>query len=179
MNYAIDESIPMIDKILGSRRDALGKDYLGYRNHVYRMVHFCFVQGELSDDEKQKIVIAGCFHDLGIWTAGTFDYILPSQALAMEYLDQRGFSSMASQIGQMIGEHHKLRTFADDHLTEIFRRGDLTDLSLGFVTNRIAKSYIREVQAHFPNAGFHKYLVRLAARWICRHPLRPVPVLKW
>ncbi|MBK8465358.1 MAG: hypothetical protein IPL32_05960 [Chloracidobacterium sp.] len=175
----IENDIPLLDEILSKFSGSLGGELAAYRNHVYRMVNFCFAQTELSDDEKQMIVIAGCFHDLGIWTAGTFDYIPPSKALAIEYLNQSGDSSLAPQIERMIGEHHKLRHFEGDRLTEIFRRGDLADFSLGIVTNGIPRSYISEVKARFPNAGFHKYLVRLAAGWICRHPLRPVPVLKW
>lgn len=175
----IEDDIPLLNSILSNFSTQLGDDFDGYRNHVYRMIHFCFAQGKMSEDEKQMIVIAASFHDLGIWTAKTFDYIPPSKTLAMEYLVQNGLNSVAPQIEQMIGEHHKLWPFKGDRLTEIFRRGDLSDLSLGAVKSGIPRSYIREVKSRFPNAGFHKYLVRLAAGWICRHPLRPVPVLKW
>jgi len=175
----IEDDIPLLNEILSKFSGSLGGELAAYRNHVYRMVNFCFAQGELSDDEKQLIVIAGCFHDLGIWTAGTFDYIPPSKALAKNYLDQCGLSSRSSQIERMIGEHHKVNAFSGDRLTEIFRRGDLADFSLGIIASGIPMPYISEVKDRFPNAGFHKYLVRLAAGWICRHPLRPVPVLKW
>jgi hypothetical protein len=40
--------------------------------------------------EFEKIAIAGVFHDLGIWTNKTFDYIAPSVVLAREYLAARG-----------------------------------------------------------------------------------------
>jgi hypothetical protein len=38
---------------------------------------------------------------------------------------------------------------------------------------------VKDVKKQFPNNGFHKYLVRLAGGWICRHPLNPLPVVKF
>ena len=34
----------------------------------------------------EKIAVATAFHDLGIWTDGTFDYLQPSVRLASAYL---------------------------------------------------------------------------------------------
>ena len=179
MELSIDERISLVDEILGAYESQLGKDRLGYTNHVYRMIHFCFAQGELTAEEKEQVVIAACFHDLGIWTAGTFDYIPPSIRLAIDYLEQTGLQEWIPEIEQMIDQHHKLRQFPSDPLTEVFRKGDLVDFSLGIVKCGIPRSYVTAVKSRFPNAGFHKYLAGLAARWICRHPLNPVPVLKW
>ena len=178
VDFDIEENIPLVDEILDRRKGDLGPDHLGYRNHVYRMIHFSLAQGEFSEDERQKIVIAGCFHDLGIWTAGTFDYLPPSIELAAKYLCDNGLDGWIRQVTLMIDEHHKVRSFGDDPLTEAFRRGDLVDFSLGLFKCGVPAFYIKEVKGRFPNAGFHKYLVKLAGRWICRHPLHPVPVLK-
>jgi hypothetical protein len=174
----IEENIPLVEEILDRYKGDLGPDHLGYRNHVYRMIHFSLAQGECSDDEKQKIVVAGCFHDLGIWTAGTFDYLRPSIELAAKYLFDIGLDRWVRQVTLMIDQHHKISSFGNDPLTEAFRRGDLVDFSLGLFKCGVAGSYVKEVKERFPNAGFHKYLVKLAGRWIYHHPLRPVPVLK-
>ena len=173
------EDLSLIDDILGSRKDIIGPDYAGYRNHVCRMVRFCLVQGDLSEEERQKVIIAGCFHDIGIWTAGTFDYLPPSIVEANEYLERNGLEEWTPEISLMIDQHHKLHEYQTDPLTEVFRKGDLVDFSLGIVKCGVSVDYIRQVKAEFPNAGFHKFLVRLAGRWFCRHPLNPVPVLKW
>jgi hypothetical protein len=177
----IETHLPLIDDILGSRNDVLGNDFTGYRNHVYRMVNFCFAQATLGDDAKKKIVIAGCFHDIGIWTAETFDYLPPSIEEANDFLLRSGLEKWVAEIGLMIDQHHKLREYptASDSLVEIFRKGDLVDFSLGIVKCGVPGAYVKEVRAAFPNAGFHKQLVRLASHWFCRHPLDPVPVLKW
>ena len=78
----------------------------------------------------------------------------------------------------MIDLHHRVRKHTAP-LVDIFRKGDLVDFSLGIVKCGVPAAFIRTVKEQFPNEGFHKQLVRRAGRWICRHPLNPVPVLKW
>jgi hypothetical protein len=174
----IEKNIPLVEEILDRHKADLGTDHPGYRNHVYRMIHFSLAQGQFSDDEKNKIIVAACFHDLGIWTARTFDYLPPSIELAAKYVRHVGLDGWVEQITRMIDEHHKIRSFRHDTLTEAFRRGDLADLSLGLIKSDVPGYYIKEVKESFPNAGFHRFLAKLAGRWIYRHPLRPIPVLK-
>lgn len=175
----IEERIPLLEEILGERSDELGGDLTGYKNHVYRMVHFCFAQRNFDDEEREKIVLAGAFHDLGIWTADTFDYLPPSIDLAKVYLSRKGMDQWTPEIELMINQHHKLRKYGRDELTEVFRKADLVDLSLGLIKYGLSADYVRQIKAQFPNADFHKQLVKRAGKWFCRHPLNPVPVLKW
>jgi len=177
----IEENITLVDKILEPFKQIVKDDFPGYRNHVYRMIHFCFAQRDLTEEERTKITIAGCFHDLGIWTGNTFDYLPPSIESAKTYLSKTGLEKWISEIELMIDQHHKLRKFSDESypLVEIFRWGDLADFSLGLIKNGIPGHYAREVKDRFPNAGFHKMLLKRAGRWICWHPLNPIPVLKW
>src|SRR5215203_1987993 len=165
----VETKIPLIDELLS------GGELTGYRNHVYRMVNFCFAQGEFADDQKEKIIIAGCFHDLGIWAADTFDYLPPSIALANEYLDKSVRQEWKAEISSMIDLHHRIRKCPDGSLTDIFRKGDLVDFSLGLFKCGISPTYIGQVKHQFPNAGFHKQLVTTACRWTLRHPLNPIP----
>jgi hypothetical protein len=177
----IEKQLPLVEEILGQWKETIGADFAGYRNHVYRMINFCFAVGAPGDEARQKIVIAGCFHDLGIWPQGTLNYLPPSIDRAAEYLARHGLNDWSKEIELMIGQHHKVRKYTNtEHsLVEVFRQGDLVDFSLGLVKCRVPPPYVRAVKAEFPNAGFHRQLVRNAGRWICRHPLNPVPVLKW
>ena len=77
-------SIPTVDDVLNDHATALRHDFIGYRNHVYRIVNLCVAI--VGRRELEKIAVAAVFHDLGIWTNGTFDYIAPSIALAHEHL---------------------------------------------------------------------------------------------
>ena len=176
---AVETRIPLVEEVLSEYENEIGSDFQGYRNHVYRTINFCLAQRPLANDEREKILIAGCFHDIGIWTARTFDYIPPSIDAAVLFLESRGLASWIPQVSSMIGEHHKLREYSSDRLTETFRRGDLIDLSLGIVRCGVSHSRIRKIRSEFPNSGFHRGLVRKAGRWIARHPLNPIPVLKW
>ena len=173
--------IPLVDEILGDFRAAIAAQYEAYRNHVYRMINFCFALRDCSEDEKERIVIAGCFHDIGIWTGPSYDYLPPSIAAAQGYLDKAGRVQWSDEVTAMIDEHHKLRRYTDGRypLVEVFRRGDLADFSLGLLKSGLRGGFVKDVKAAFPNAGFHKHIIGLQARWLPRHPLRPIPILKW
>lgn len=176
----IEEHIPLLEEILDKRKDEIGNDFLGYKNHVYRMINFCFALGKHNAEEREKIIIAGCFHDIGIWTNNfTLDYLPPSIIQAKEYLEQNKLENWTPEIELMIDEHHKLRKYHQNPLVETFRQGDLVDFSLGIFKCGLPKTYVKSVKKQFPNAGFHKCLVKLAGGWLLKHPLNPVPVLKW
>lgn len=179
VSHTIIEQLSVVEDILSEQEAALGISLAGYKNHVYRMVNYCHAISPLSGDESEKIAIAGCFHDLGIWTAGTFDYLPPSIELARSHLSKIGRVDWAEHVTLMIEEHHKLRTFKTDDLTEIFRKADLIDLSLTAFRFGIDKGFIRELSARFPNCGFHLGLIRVASKWICRHPFNPIPVARF
>jgi hypothetical protein len=178
---AIEKHIPLVEEILDQWKDDIRHDYTGYKNHVYRMINFCFALHDGNDEARKKMIIARCFHDLGIWASNTFDYLSPSVALAKAYLRENNLETWIPEIELMINMHHKLRKYQDERypLVEVFRQGDLVDFSLGFVKCGLPKAYIKNVQRRFPNAGFHKRLVQLELGWFPRHPLNPLPVLKW
>jgi hypothetical protein len=178
---AIEAHIPFLEEILGQWKNEIGKDYQGYKNHVYRMINFCFALHDCDEEARQKIIIAGCFPDIGIWTADTFDYLPPSIAQSTSYLKQSGLEQWRNEIELMIGFHHKVRKHGDEDspLVEVFRKGDLVDFSLGIINCGLQGSYVKGVKNHFPNAGFHKRLVQLELGWFTRHPFNPLPVFKW
>ncbi len=72
------------------------------------MINFCFAQNNFNEEEREKIIIAGCFHDLGIWSGDTFDYLPPSIAAAKDYLKENNLEQWMAQIELMINQHHKL-----------------------------------------------------------------------
>ncbi len=173
--------LPLLDEILSEWRDLIAGDYPGYRNHVHRMIQFCFALKPCSEEERRKIIIAGAFHDIGIWTGDTLDYIPPSLPPALAHLERMGLQAWSAEIELMIEEHHKIREFKDARfpLVEIFRKGDLVDFSLGLFRCGLARSEVEEIRSTLPNAGFHWMLVKKATRWLMRNPLNPAPMFKW
>lgn len=177
----VESSIPLLEQILSPWHDKIGQDYLGYKNHVYRMLHCCFWLHEPSDEERQKLIIAAAFHDLGIWSAQTLDYLPPSIVLAENYLQEQGLSHWSEELELIIGMHHKLTPYRDRRfpLVEVFRQADLVDFSLGAIKSGVPKQFIQELKTVFPNAGFHKRLLQLAWQRLKQHPLNPAPMMKW
>lgn len=176
----IEKQISLLDSIFDEWKTTIGKDFEGYKNHVYRMVNCCFSLKPCSEEEREKILIAAAFHDLGLWVGNTLDYIPPSIPPAIEYLKRRGLESWTKEISFMISEHHKIRQYVGPFpLVELFRRGDLVDFSLGIVKFGLPEEFITKLKAEVPNAGFHANLVRLSVKWFVRHPFNPAPMMKW
>lgn len=175
------ESIATLDRVLETHATELGDDFVAYRNHAYRVANLCVALNPVDPHAIEKVAIAAAFHDLGIWTARTFDYVAPSIQLACNHLGCAGHEDWRTGVSGMIREHHKIRTFrgADAGLIEPFRRADWIDVSLGLLTFGLPRARLRAIFARWPNAGFHRRLVQLTLREARRHPLRPLPVLRW
>jgi|Transcript_15033 hypothetical protein len=177
------EGAQLLDSILESYRPKMGADFFGYRNHCHRV--FCFalylIPNAPSDkDAIKKIAIALAFHDLGIWTASTVDYIDPSRRDALQYLEANNLLGWKEEVDVMIERHHQILqgSLPSDSLAEVIRRADLVDFSLGFVKNGLPASVVERVRASYANEGFHWRLVQLAAAWFIRHPLNPAPMMR-
>ena len=177
------ESSPflLVDDILASHKEALGPDFLGYRNHVTRVLHFLFAIAPQLRASEEQVLIAATFHDLGIWTARTFDYLAPSSRLAHEYLLAHSLQAHWPEIDVIIQQHNKLRPYRGPFSlsVESFRRADLVDLSLGLFRFGLASRFIRSVRDTFPNAHFHSRLTAFTARHFLRSPLNPLPMVRW
>ncbi len=177
----IKDSLPLLDAILDEHRDSLGPQYEPYRNHLYRVLNYCFAFHPCVGDDEQKLVIAACFHDLGIWPNDEFDYLAPSIAMANEYLLRINKTEWSDELTLMIDLHHRFRAYQnpDYPLVEVFRKGDWVDASLGWRRFGLPKNLVREVAAAFPNRGFHKNLTRLAIKQFLKSPWNPLPMMKW
>lgn len=171
-------NILSIQELLVPYREKLGEDYDAYLNHCIRVSHFCmaFDKRPLS---VEKINIAAAFHDLGIWTNSTLDYLGPSEELACAYLRSIGKDNWMPEIVSMIENHHKITSFSGNAtwLTEIFRKADWIDVSLGVLKFGLSGRLIREVR-NTPNVGFHKKLTTLILKRFITHPFNPLPMFR-
>ncbi|HET8706145.1 MAG TPA: hypothetical protein VFM46_07585 [Pseudomonadales bacterium] len=175
----ITTHIDLLEQILAEYQSNLGRDFLAYRNHCYRVYHFCSALIDSHAFLNEKLGIAVAFHDLAIWTHHSLDYLPPSQQLAHDYLVNVGWPEWAAEIELMIAEHHKLTPVKNKPLVEAFRQADWVDVSLGVLQFGLSSTFINSVQAAFPNAGFHKRLLQLAGKRLLGHPLSPLPMVKW
>lgn len=174
-------TLPTVDRVLNDHAAELGRDLIGYRNHVYRVVNLCLAIVSDRRVEVEKIAVAAVFHDLAIWTHNTFDYIAPSVAIAREHLAGRGLTDWVPEIEAMILEHHKITPSRADPraLVEAFRRADWIDVSRGLRTFGLPRTFVAAVLTTWPSAGFHRRLVELTLARFWKHPLTPLPMVKW
>ncbi|MDR3416124.1 MAG: HD domain-containing protein [Nevskia sp.] len=175
---AVSAELPAVEAILPLWRQALGRDYAAYRNHVYRVLHFFRAFAGPDPEGEAQAAVAACFHDLGIWTDRTFDYLEPSARLAEAHLRRHGLEGWLHEVLPMVREHHKLSPYRNSARADAFRRADWTDVSLGLLRFGLPAGYVRAVRRAFPNAGFHLRLVQLSLRRLCTHPWSPLPMLK-
>lgn len=171
---------PLIEEALEIWKPALGPAQDGYRGHVYRVFNFArrLVGSERHDGE---LALASAFHDIGIWSDATFDYLEPSIRRAADHVRAHQPGPPAGLIADLIRNHHLLRRVRagrDASVIEAFRRADLIDVSRGLLRAGLPAGFLREVVATFPYAGFHGVLLREALAWCLRHPLRPLPMLR-
>lgn len=171
----------LVDEILDLHAQALGPDLPAYRNHVTRVLHFVFAMDPQLQGKAQPLLIAGAFHDLGIWTAHTFDYLDPSSELAHDYLRAHGLQPLWPEVDSVIQQHHKLRSYTGPFAQSVdaFRRADRVDLSLGLIRSGLQREFVQAVRGQFPNSGFHARLAVLSGRQFRRTPLNPFPMVRW
>ena len=177
-NGALLTRIQTIDDVLNDHVAALQDDFLSYQNHVYRIANLCVAFAGRS--ELEKIAVAAVFHDLGIWTNGTFDYIAPSIALAHDYLVAHSREDWTAEVERMIEDHHKITssTAGPDSLIEAFRRADWIDVTRGLRGFGIPRPFVARLFATWPDAGFHWRLLTLTLNRFRSHPLTPLPMVR-
>jgi hypothetical protein len=170
-----------IDPLLEPWRSTLGRDFAAYRNHCQRVAAFCRALAPAGPEVEEKIAVAAAYHDLGIWTDRTFDYLPASRRLVRAYLGAIHRSAWAQELEAMIENHHKVTRYSGPRswLVEPFRRADWIDISLGLCRSGVPAMTVREVRAHHPNAGFHRRLLVLSLWRLCGHPWDPLPMMRW
>lgn len=169
----------MLNELLGRFRQQIGADLEKYSNHVHRVFEIC-VMHDGEPENREKYAIAAVFHDVGIWTAHTIDYLPPSIEQAESYLTGIQKQALIPEITEMIYWHHKVRAYEGPFsvTVETFRKADWTDVSLGVLTFGRDRKLLRQLRRRFPNAGFHVFLLQKIGARLFSHPLNPLPMFK-
>ena len=170
---------PVIEEVLLAYRSVLGNDYHKYRNHVYRVFLNCLLL-DANGDHAEKYAYAAAFHDIGIWTNQTIDYLEPSISQACSYLAAKEKNELIADITLMIYWHHKVKPYKgiSETIVENFRRADWIDVSLGLLHFKTDKKEISKNRTAFPNLGFHWFLIKKIFSNFFRNPLHPLPMFR-
>ncbi|MEY4482821.1 MAG: hypothetical protein RL693_273 [Verrucomicrobiota bacterium] len=175
--------IDLVEEIIGAHQELMGEQFLPYKNHVYRVLNFCFMFHEPGKNEADddKLAIAAAFHDLGMWPGDEIDYLDPSIKLAQEYLRKTNRADWMEEISLMIEYHHRFRSCPGHFppLVEVMRKGDWVDATKGLRSFGLPRAQIRKVQDAIENLGFHDNLIRIARKEFWNRPFNPFPMMKW
>lgn len=169
----------IIENVLNQNRTYLGKHFDTYKNHVYRVFNLC-QKLDHNQDNIEKYAIASVFHDLGIWTDKTFDYLDPSISLARKHLKESNKLQWIEEISLMIDMHHKRSKYKGNFkkTVENFRRADWIDVTKGRMNFNMNKEEIEKITKEYPLLGFHKFLFLQTLRQFLKSPLNPLPMFK-
>jgi hypothetical protein len=171
--------IDEVEQLITRWAEALGDNRAAYKNHIYRVINLCALQRELSEAELRQVVIAACFHDVAIWLDDTFDYLAPSRVHAQRYLEQQGLEEWGDLICSMIEQHHKITPYKAHAMVETFRRADWVDVTLGILRFGLSAADVLAIREAFPNANFHRFLLRRSGCELLSRPWNPLPMMRW
>jgi len=185
--HPIIHKFPLIDELLDARRGVFGGAesepvFVGYRNHAYHLLNFARQWVDPSPEREEKIAIAAVFHDIAAWPGGNLEYLSPSADQAEAYLEQVGRSAWKPEMRLMIESHHKITAYKGQsrEWVEPIRRADWCDVSFATMRFGLPKGFIDEVRAAFPLDPFYpSHVYKATFRWMLRHPLNPIPILRW
>jgi hypothetical protein len=155
---------PRVEELLAPYRTLIGRDYDGYRNHVYRCVTYAMHFLGSADEYEKLVETAFVYHDIGLWTDKKLAYLEPSEAVALRDNEKYGWGLDPDALRGAIHWHHKVFKYKGVHATviEACRKADWIDATQGWCRKGISRSDIAKVESTFPNCGFHKTLLRLA-----------------
>lgn len=153
-----------MEELLGRFETLIGRDFPGYRNHVYRTITYAMHFLENAEEQEQVVEVAFVYHDIGLWTDRALAYLEPSEALAIADNEKFGWGLDPELLRGAIHWHHKIFPYRGPHqrIIEACRKADWIDASKGMLRKGMSKATIKEVEAAFPNLGFHDTLLRLA-----------------
>ncbi|EOW9353376.1 phosphohydrolase [Vibrio cholerae] len=153
-----------VEDLLARYESVIGKDFLGYRNHVYRTITYAMHFLGYDTGLEPLVETAFVYHDIGLWTDSELAYLEPSEALALVDNEKYEFGLNADALRGAIHWHHKIFPYKGPHeqVIEACRKADWIDASKGIIRKGLSREEIKKVESAFPNLGFHDTLLRLA-----------------
>ena len=163
-NIAIKLERPYVEELFAQYETVIGNDFPGYRNHVYRTITYAMHFLDNAPAHERLVETVFVYHDIGLWTDHELAYLEPSEAAALTDNEKFGWGLDPEVLRGAIHWHHKIFPYTGPHrqVIESCRKADWIDASKGTLRKGMSKAAIKEVEAAFPNLGFHDTLLRLA-----------------
>lgn len=173
--YIVTKS-KIVESHLSKHKGIIGDDYNGYRGHIYRVLSYTLYKLQGKDDKRQRelIEVALVYHDIGLWSDKDLNYLEPSIEFMKKNIGNKYDEREVNLMTDIIRYHHKFTSFDINSMNKdaiyvdtvnAVRESDLTDFSLGIVTNGVSRGNIKKVMDKIPNDGFHKTLLMIGPRY--------------
>lgn len=163
MTIAIIDHDEIIERELAPLREAIGADFDGYRNHVYRVL--TYAMHFLGGDQRwrETVAFALAYHDVGLWTDQALAYLESSETQAEQARQARAPHLDGCLVCNLIHWRHKVIAFhgPDAQVVNAVRKADWIDASGGRVTKGLSRRDILTVMTAIPPLGFYETLMRL------------------
>lgn len=171
---------PHVEEILARYASSIGEDLPGYRNHVYRTITYAMHFLQNAVEHLPLVETAFAYHDIGLWTEHKLAYLEPSEAVALANNEQFGWGLNPEALRGAIHWHHKITPYRGSHaeIIEACRKADWIDASKGLLRKGLSKAAVAQVQATYPNLGFHDTLLRLSKDYGGSTPVGVMQVTK-
>lgn len=145
---------PHVETLLAPYRETIGRDYLGYRNHVYRAITYAlhFLNGQ----HEQLVETVFVYHDMGLWTARELAYLEPSESLAVSDNEKFGWGLDPVVLRDAIHWHHKIFRYRgpNEAVIEACRKADWIDATQGLCARGLVEGIFSEWKKRFRIAAF-------------------------
>ena len=158
---------PYVEELFKRYEDLIGRDFPGYRNHVYRTITYAMHFLGNAAEYERLVETAFVYHDIGLWTDRELAYLEPSEAVAIADNQKLELGLDPDVLRGAIHWHHKVLPYTGPHreIIEACRKADWIDASKGMLRKGMSRVAIAKVEAAFPNLGFHDTLLRLAKEY--------------
>lgn len=172
-------SHPVIDEVLQAHREAIAPLFHVWHTHSYRMLNICVHACPREPVDKFAVAIA--FHDLPAAIDGDLRYLEPAAALARTWLADHDLTEWEPEVRAMIVNHHKIRPYTGPHAAAVdaFRRADWIDVALGRWSAGQDKNLVARINRELPLKDGRRALRSIVLPYALRHPLKPLPNLRW
>ncbi len=154
-----------VEALFSPYREIIGEDFLGYRNHVYRVLTYAMHFLNQDEEARPLVETALVYHDIGLWTDNKLAYLEPSEAKVIEDAKKNNWDLDVDLIVAIIHWHHKITSYRGQgaEIVNAVRKADWIDATKGKIRKGLSKAQIAKVESSIPNEGFHDTLNRLAA----------------
>jgi hypothetical protein len=137
------ERHPILEQVFDTWAAVLGPARSAYRGHAYRVYNFArAIAGSPRWDD--VLAIASAYHDLGIWSDRTFDYLAPSVQRAADDVREHRLEIPVDIVADIIANQHALvRMAASRRFAHAAPHRELAERALATPLLRDSAAFLR------------------------------------